>query len=73
VCPSPRTGRRDPLLFPCSTAHGPSLAPVGGQRRLGVPAAGFWITGCLKANKMELSPRGRIPRGVVDQFRAAGN
>ena len=31
------------------------------QRRFGVPAAGFWITGCLKANKMELSPRGRIP------------
>jgi hypothetical protein len=61
------------LLFPCSTAHSSSLAPVGGQRRLGVPAAGFWITGCLKANKMELSPRGRIPRGVIDQFRAAGN
>jgi hypothetical protein len=26
-----------------------------------------------KANKVELSARGRIPQSVVDQFRAAGN
>jgi hypothetical protein len=26
-----------------------------------------------KANKVQLSPRGRIPQSVVDQFRAAGN
>ncbi|HLM04328.1 MAG TPA: Lsr2 family protein [Blastococcus sp.] len=26
-----------------------------------------------RANKVELSARGRIPRSVVDQFRAAGN
>jgi Lsr2 len=26
-----------------------------------------------RANKIELSPRGRIPRSVVDRFRAAGN
>ena len=26
-----------------------------------------------KANKVEVSPRGRIPRSVIDQFRAAGN
>ena len=25
------------------------------------------------ANKIKVSPRGRIPRSVVDQFRAAGN
>ena len=26
-----------------------------------------------KANKVELSARGRIPQSVIDQFRAAGN
>jgi hypothetical protein len=26
-----------------------------------------------KANKVELSPRGRIPQSVIEQFRAAGN
>jgi hypothetical protein len=26
-----------------------------------------------KANKIKVSPRGRIPQSVVDQFRAAGN
>jgi hypothetical protein len=26
-----------------------------------------------KANKITVSPRGRIPQSVVDQFRAAGN
>ncbi len=26
-----------------------------------------------KANKIELSARGRIPKNVLDQFRAAGN
>jgi hypothetical protein len=26
-----------------------------------------------KAKKIEVSPRGRIPQSVVDQFRAAGN
>jgi Lsr2 len=26
-----------------------------------------------KANKIDISPRGRIPQSVVDQFRAAGN
>jgi hypothetical protein len=26
-----------------------------------------------KARKIEVSPRGRIPQSVVDQFRAAGN
>ena len=26
-----------------------------------------------KANKIKVSPRGRIPKNVVDQFRAAGN
>ena len=26
-----------------------------------------------KANKIDVSPRGRIPKSVVDQFRAAGN
>ncbi|MGY1710848.1 Lsr2 family protein [Geodermatophilus sp. SYSU D00758] len=26
-----------------------------------------------KANKIDVSPRGRIPQSVVDQFRAAGN
>ena len=26
-----------------------------------------------KANRIELSARGRIPRNVIDQFRAAGN
>jgi hypothetical protein len=26
-----------------------------------------------KANKIKVSPRGRIPQNVVDQFRAAGN
>jgi len=26
-----------------------------------------------KANKMDVSPRGRIPQNVVDRFRAAGN
>ena len=26
-----------------------------------------------KANKVQLSPRGRIPQSVIDQFKAAGN
>src|SRR3954466_9655437 len=26
-----------------------------------------------KANKIKVSPRGRIPQGVVERFRAAGN
>ncbi len=26
-----------------------------------------------RANKIDVSPRGRIPQSVVDQFRAAGN
>lgn len=26
-----------------------------------------------KANRVQVSPRGRIPQSVVDQFRAAGN
>ena len=26
-----------------------------------------------KSNKVEVSPRGRIPQRVIDQFRAAGN
>ena len=58
---------------------------VGGRRsRARVAATGAQAAGPVdyspqavrawaKANRIDVSPRGRIPQSVVDQFRAAGN
>jgi Lsr2 len=44
-------------------------AKPSGRSDISPPAVREWA----KANKVEVSPRGRITQSVIDQFRAAGN
>lgn len=44
-----------------------------GRRSNGTDVDPRTVREWAKANKLEVSPRGRIPKSVIDQFRAAGN
>ena len=49
--------------------RGRAAAKPSGKSDVSPRAVREWA----KANKIEVSPRGRIPQSVVDQFRTAGN
>ena len=51
------------------SSRGRGAAKPSGRSDVSPRAVREWA----KANKVEVSPRGRIPQSVIDQFRAAGN
>ena len=49
------------------------VTATGAQAAVAADYSPQAVRAWAKANKIKVSPRGRIPQKVVDQFRAAGN
>ncbi len=49
------------------------VAATGGQAAVAADYSPRAVRAWAQANRIDISPRGRIPQSVVDRFRAAGN